>query len=178
MEFIAVVIVVGGIVAIYYKAWCIQKAHNLYIEQQLKEEEEAHLPIEEESISVEEEEYFPSPLKEENVLEEEKEEESIPPYDEIVEIYNKSMEIWNSMVDNKGEATIVRDGNKSGHPGFVAPANSPDPDKLTRVQWDLCYKQPDGVFWRAGTIVKDGDGNTVFAQDGREKLLNWLKPRN
>lgn len=129
------------------------------------------LGAEEETIQLDEEE------DEQEEIEEEKEDGYKLHHDvEIIEVWNKATALYNELIDSGDPVKIIRDHNKSGHMGFVAPASASKEEKakkLTRPEWDK-YFANGGILWQAGALMRDENENVIFAPDGRQRLEEWL----
>jgi hypothetical protein len=78
-----------------------------------------------------------------------------------------------------GPAKIIRDSNKSGYIGLVAPASASEQEKsqkISREEWDHTCRV-GGIFWDANVLEKDEEGNVILSPNEKENLENWFRSK-
>lgn len=76
-----------------------------------------------------------------------------------------------------GIVKIIRDDSSTGYPGLVAKAGDSDKGKLDYKQWAHCCKKDTGIFWDAGVLITDDEGNVILDPDEKDNLEAWFEDK-
>ena len=108
---------------------------------------------------------------------------SVPPLEQLerehpAQYYNQAWAVLGKASEHQSCFGKINRDNKASAPGLVHSSGAGTQERscrISRAEWQHCFAEPYGLFWRIGILGRDRAGSIILKPGHFENAKQWFK---